>query len=176
MMIRRETDADVAAVREVVGAAFAQDGGKVPVEVALLDALRADDAWLPALSLVAVDHTGRPVGHVVCTRGLLTPEDGPVVPALDLGPLAVRPDRQGTGVGSALMHAVLGAADALDEPLVALLGAPAYYARFGFRAAAEYGVAAPEPEWGEYFQVRTLTAHHPGARGHFAYAPPFQEL
>ncbi|MBB1254387.1 GNAT family N-acetyltransferase [Streptomyces alkaliterrae] len=176
MLIRRETDADVAAVREVVTAAFAQDGGKVPVEVTLLDALRADEGWLPALSLVAVDGTGRPVGHVVCTRGQVTPEGGPAVPAIGLGPIAVHPDRQGAGVGSALMHAVLGAADALDEPLVALLGAPAYYSRFGFRPAAEHGVAAPEAEWGEYFQARTLTAHHPGARGHFAYAAPFQEL
>ena len=43
------------------------------------------------------------------------------------GPLSVRPDRQRRGVGSALMHAVLGAADALGEPLVALLGSTAYY-------------------------------------------------
>ena len=38
------------------------------------------------------------------------------VPALALGPLSVRPDSQRRGVGSALVHAVLGAADALDEP------------------------------------------------------------
>lgn len=42
--------------------------------------------------------------------------------ALGLGPLAVRPDQQGQGVGQALMHAVLGAADALGKPFVALLG------------------------------------------------------
>jgi putative acetyltransferase len=37
------------------------------------------------------------------------------------------------------MHAVLGAADALDEPLVVLLGHPDYYPRFGFRPAAVDG-------------------------------------
>lgn len=44
-----------------------------------------------------------------------------------LGPLGVAPSHQAAGIGSALVHAVLGAADALDEALVALLGAPAYY-------------------------------------------------
>jgi putative acetyltransferase len=55
-----------------------------------------------------------------------------------LGPLAVRPDRQQNGVGSALMHAVLGAADALGEPLAALLSNPAYYQRFGFELSNLY--------------------------------------
>ena len=71
------------------------------------------------------------------------------------------------------MHAVLGAADALGEPLVALLGDPAYYRRFGFRPASTVGVEAPDPAWGEKFQVRTLTAYEPGLTGTFEYAEPF---
>lgn len=47
---------------------------------------------------------------------------------------------QGRGIGSALMHAVLGAADALNEPFVALLGHADYYARFGFRPAQAYAI------------------------------------
>jgi putative acetyltransferase len=50
------------------------------------------------------------------------------------------------------MHAVLGAADALDEPLVGLLGDPAYYRRFGFVSAESVGVAAPDSSWGDSFQ------------------------
>jgi hypothetical protein len=42
--------------------------------------------------------------------------------------LALGPLSQGCGVGLALVHAVLGAADALDESLVAFLGDPRYYA------------------------------------------------
>ena len=59
------------------------------------------------------------------------------------------------------MYALLGAAQARDETLVGLLGEPAYYGRFGFVAAAELGVAAPDPAWGPYFQV--LPAHRPSA-------------
>ena len=165
MVVRRERRADEAAVAAVTGAAFRTEGGGEPVETALLRSLRASDAWIPALSLVA-ERDGAVAGHVVCTRGDV---DG--APALGLGPISVAPPLQRAGVGSALMHAVLAAAEARDEPLVCLLGDPAYYGRFGFAAAADLGVAAPDPAWGAYFQARALAAATP--RGTFAYAAPF---
>lgn len=172
MLIRREQPADIPTVRAVVAAAFARPEAPdhVPVEVALLDALRSDDGWLPELSLVAVDPAGEVVGHVVCTRGSV---DGS--PTLGLGPLAVRPDRQRCGIGAALMHAVLGAADALGEPLVALLGEPDYYRRYGFRACSGCGIAPPDPAWGIYFQIRALSAYRP-ISGTFTYAEPFSRI
>ncbi|RKT57170.1 GNAT family N-acetyltransferase [Saccharothrix australiensis] len=168
MLIRRETPDDVRAITEVTDAAFAERPGG---ESWLVTELRADAGWLPALSLVAEDGSGEVVGHVVATRGTVNG-----APALGLGPLSVRPDHQGRGVGKALMHTVLGAADALGEPLVALLGEPRYYARFGFRPAQEHGVLPPNPEWGPYFQVRTLHAYSPNLRGPFRYAEPFERL
>jgi putative acetyltransferase len=74
------------------------------------------------------------------------------------------------------MHAVLGAADALGEPLVALLGSTGYYPKFGFGSAREYGITPKDPGWGEHFQVRTLTAYDPAVRGEFAYPEPFDRL
>jgi putative acetyltransferase len=171
MLIRRETPADLPAVRAVTAAAFARPEQPVPVEVTLLDALRTGDAWLPALSLVATDDRGAVVGHVVCTRGHIG-----AAPVLGLGPLSVDPGRQRGGVGLALVHTALGAADALGEPIVALLGSPAYYGRYGFRTATEYGIIPPDPAWGKYFQVRTLTAYDPTLRGEFTYAEPFDHV
>ncbi|MFC0533933.1 GNAT family N-acetyltransferase [Phytohabitans kaempferiae] len=174
MLVRRETPADTAAVRAVHSAAFAapDDPDGVPVEAGLVDALRASDAWLPALSLVCAAPDGAVVGHVVCTRARIAGE--PV--ALGLGPLGVAPAWQRRGVGSALMYAVLGAADALDEPVVVLLGHTDYYPRFGFRAAAELGITPPVAEWGAHFQARPLTAHRESLRGPFTYAAPFDDL
>jgi putative acetyltransferase len=74
------------------------------------------------------------------------------------------------------MHAVLGAADALGEPLVALLGSTGYYQKFGFRPASEYGIAPAHPEWGEHFQVRPLAAYDQAVRGQFAYPEPFDRV
>jgi putative acetyltransferase len=72
------------------------------------------------------------------------------------------------------MYALLGAAQARDETLIGLLGEPAYYGRFGFVAAAELGVAPPDPAWGPYFQVLPLTGRAPA--GGFRYAAPFDEI
>jgi putative acetyltransferase len=110
------------------------------------------------------------IGHVLCTRGFI--DD---TPALGLAPISVLPDRQGTGTGHALMHAVLGAAEATDEGVVCLLGEPAFYGRFGFRPAAELGITAPDPSWGSYFQARTLSGSRDVA-GAFRYAEAFAEL
>lgn len=60
-------------------------------------------------------------------------------------------------------------------PLGVLLGEPAYYGRFGFRAAAVLGIAAPDPRWGEYFQARLL-AGPPPVTGTFRYAEPFARV
>jgi putative acetyltransferase len=171
MLIRREDAADTSVINAITAAAFARPGqppGDDPAEARLVDELRASPAWLPPLSLVAVTPEGEVVGHVLCTRGHVGR-----VPVLALGPLSVRPDHQRRGVGSALMHAVLGAADALGEPLVALLGDRAYYGRFGFRLSADYQITPPRPQWGPHFQVRTLAGYQPSLSGTFAYPEPF---
>ena len=74
---------------------------------------------------------------------------------------------------AALMHAILGAADALGEPLVALLGDPGYYCRFGFELSTAYQITPPQPEWQPHFQVRVLSEYQPRLRGMFTYPEPF---
>lgn len=170
MIIRRERPADHDAVRAVHRAAFAVPEGGEVVEARLTDELREDAGFLPHLSLVAVEGDDV-VGHVIATRGWLEPFGTPV---LGLGPLGVLPDRQRTGVGTVLVHALLAVAEAADERLVALLGSPDYYRRFGFVAAADLGVTAPDPAWGAYFQARHLNG--PPITGAFRYAEPFDRF
>jgi putative acetyltransferase len=169
MLIRRECPDDVDAIRTLTTRAFDGMPYSSGSEPRLVDALRSDRGWIPALSLVAaLDYAV--VGHVVCTRATLSGR-----PSLGLGPLSVDPAWQRLGVGSALMHAVLAAADTLGEPLVVLLGNPAYYHRFGFKLASEYGIDPPVPQWASHFQARTLSTYHAGMRGPFEYAAPFRD-
>ncbi len=169
VIVRREQLADLPAVRAVQAAAFDRGEGE-PVEVRLLDQLRESDDWVPELSWLA-EIDGRIVGHVVCTRGHVGE-----VGCVGLGPLGVVPDCQRAGVGTALMHAVIGAADALGEPLIALLGDPAYYSRFGFTPSTAHGVHPPDASWGEHFQIRQLSTWTEPITGTFRYSASFNTI
>jgi putative acetyltransferase len=180
VLIRRELERDRGSVERVHASAFPTE-----VEAHLAAALRAGGYALAALSLVAErtpseasnateaggDGLGEVVGHVVCSRGAIAGR-----PALGLGPIGVHRDHQGNGVGAALMHAVIASADALDETCIALLGDPAFYGRFGFVASTLVGIDPPVPEWGGYFQVRTLAAWDGSIAGSFSYASPFDDV
>jgi putative acetyltransferase len=170
VFLRRELPRDHDDVFALHAAAFARPGEATAPEAVLVAALRTDGDIVPELSIVA-EHDNDIVGHVVCSRATV---DGQ--PSLGLGPLGVCPDRQRQGVGQALMHAVLAAADALGAPGVFLLGDPAYYRRFGFELAQRAGVQPPQPQWREHFQVRRLTTWNDSVRGTFHYAPAFTRL
>jgi predicted N-acetyltransferase YhbS len=91
------------------------------------------------LALIAVDGQ-RLVGtvrlwHVACGDK----------PALLLGPVAVACDRQGEGIGSALVRRAIDAARAHGHNAVVLVGDAPYYGRFGFSAEKTGALAMPGP-------------------------------
>lgn len=148
--VRPERPEDTAGIRAVLVAAF-----DTPAEADLVEALRADrQAWLPELSSVAVeDH--RVVAHALLSAVVLATAGGDV-PALALGPVAVLPDHQRQGYGSAVIRDVL---TRRGGRLVVVLGDPAYYRRFGFRPAAESGIT------GAYMSFRDAWQALPPAGG-----------
>ncbi|MGK5640351.1 GNAT family N-acetyltransferase [Streptomyces sp. URMC 126] len=160
---RPETAADIPAVRAVELAAF-----PTPLEADLVDALRADPAWIPGLSLVAEAPDGTLVAHALLTRCHIGEE-----PALCLAPVAVLPDHQRTGAGTAVVRAALEAARALGEHAVTVLGHPDYYPRFGFTRASAYGVLPAFEVPDEAMMVLGLQAGRPMPTGRIRYAEPF---
>ncbi len=159
---RPETAGDVDAVRRINLAAFER-----PDEADLVEALRADPAWLDGLSLLALDASGTPVGHALLTRCHI--DD---VPALCLGPCAVLPEFQRTGAGGAAVRAALAAATARGERFVVVLGHPEYYPRFGFDRASVAGIRLSIEVPDEALMARSLDGT-PLPVGLVRYAAPF---
>lgn len=87
------------------------------------------------------------VGHVCLSGTPVHAADDTVRTITMLSPLAVRPESQGTGVGSELVRTVLQRAAHDGVPFVILEGSPQYYGRFGFGPAAAYGLHLPIPDW-----------------------------
>jgi putative acetyltransferase len=172
VIIREQQAVDYEPIRQVYAEAFRrprfrqpQKPGSIPPEVGMFEALYEAGDAIPDLSFAALID-GEVVGHVTASRATVGTE-----PVVAVGPIGVLPEHQGAGIGSALMHALLTAADATNVPLIVLLGAPQYYTRFGFRPASELGVISPAPEWGDAFQARPLTAYTESVAGQFRYAP-----
>src|ERR1700744_3525794 len=117
VIVRRETADDIASVEAVTSAAFAVAGStEEPVETRLLRALRADNGWIPALSMGLV-RDERVVGHVGCTRGWV---GGAAARAG--GPPTAPPACQQRETARGMSPPMVGAADPAGEPLIALLG------------------------------------------------------
>jgi len=169
VIVRRHRSEDFEAAKRIYAEAFRrpEDPDTVPWEVPLFEALwEAGDA-LPEFSFTAQTESGT-VGHVTASKATVAADS-----VVAVGPIGVLPQHQGAGIGSALMDALLTAADVAHVPLVVLLGSPRYYGRFGFRPAEQLGVTPPEADWGDAFQARPLSAYTSRVAGPFRYAPAF---
>jgi len=109
------------------------------------------------------------VGYLAASVARVGPQDGWGL----IGPIAVLPSRHRQGIGTAMMEEALARLRATCRGAV-LVGDPAYYSRFGFRAFPGLGVTGCPPE---VVQALPFDANRP--RGelihHQAFGLPQQE-
>jgi putative acetyltransferase len=156
--IRPESIEDYAAVHDILVRAFGQEE-----EALLVGALREEGCVITAL--VAESH-GRVIGHIAFSTLPLEHPSGDVIAAA-MAPVAVHPDWQRKGIGSALIQRGLSICVDKNVPAVIVLGDPLFYPRFGFSAELGATLKHPFPR-GPHFMALELTqgvlASAPGAR------------
>lgn len=168
MIIRAEQATDHESVRRVNEMAFGRRG-----EADLVDALRQNAD--PYISLVA-EEGERIVGHIFFSPVRIEGEAS-VSGALGLAPMAVLPEFQNQGVGSALVRRGLEECRSGGHALVVVLGHPEYYPRFGFRPAVECGLRCVYTVPDEAFMVMELRAGAlAGRTGVVKYGPEFDQV
>lgn len=162
MKIRPEADGDEGIIGAVTEAAFAGKPYSEGTEHLIVSRLRAAGAL--TISLVAeLDH--EIVGHVAFSPVQLSGGEGGWY---GLGPVSVRPDRQGEGIGSRLIRVGLDRLREMDARGCVVVGSPKFYPRFGFGHPASLaypGLAT------EYFMILTLRGEAPS--GMVAFHPAF---
>lgn len=134
LTIRQEAPQDRKAVQLTNRLAFEGED-----EAALVDRLRGSGS--AALSLVAVVD-GNVVGHILFSNLVIETAWG-AVGALSLAPMAVKPEFQRQGIGSALVRRGLEQCQEQGHSIVVVLGHPAYYPRFGFSAKLAENLHGP---------------------------------
>lgn len=167
--IRPAVAADYPAVYAANQQAF--DGREA--EPRLVEAIRKTENFIPELEWVA-EENGRIVGHILFSRIHIETESGQI-PAIALAPMAVLPEYQKRGIGSALVQRGLEECKRLGHAIVIVLGHPAYYPRFGFSAALAKSLECPYGDCGEAWMALELIpgALH-GVRGKVVYPPAFE--
>ena len=164
--IREERPEDSAAIREVHGSAF---GG--PVEAKLVQLISERKKAL--ITLVALSE-GRVVGHILFSAVTIakSPE---TFNAVGLAPVAVLPEFQRKGIGSKLIREGLHQCKQAGYDAMVVLGDPAYYSRFGFLRAADFGL---QNEYGVHDEFMVLPLHDgalEAVSGMVKYLPEFRE-
>ena len=149
MLIRAEKENDRDAVYSVNVSAF-----ETASEANLVDTLR--EQAQPVVSLVAEDN-GEVVGHIMFSPVFLS--GYPNLKVMGLAPMAVVPEHQRKGIGSALIRAGLEQCKQLGFTAVVVLGHPVYYPRFGFSPSSRFGIDSEYEVSEEAFMAMEL---HPG--------------
>lgn len=143
MIIRGEKSQEFPLLHAFIQEAFATAKVSNGDEQHFVERLRAGSNYLPELALVA-EEEGTIIGHGMLSRAFVIDGTRPYETLL-LAPLAVALDNRNQGVGSALVREGFRLAGEMGYTSVFLVGNPAYYGRFGFRAASSFGIAhAPD--------------------------------
>ena len=149
IQIRPETAEDIEAIRKINTAAF-----ETEAEAGLVDALR--DSGIPLISLVAkVDQ--KIVGHILFSPMTLSGKST-IVKIAGLAPMAVMPDYQKRGIGTAIVKKGLKQCISIGYQAAVVLGHPEYYPRFGFGPASRFGIKSEYDVPDEVFMVKELVA------------------
>ncbi|WGN90383.1 GNAT family N-acetyltransferase [Ligilactobacillus faecis] len=167
MQIRPENITDYPKITLLIEQAFAKATHRDGNEAQLVEKLRHSQNFIPELSLVAVS-AEQIVGHILFTKVTIENHQ-----ALALAPLAVLPEFQKQGIGSALIKAGHIKAQELGYTYSIVLGHPGYYSRFGYRPASSYDIKAPFTVSDEFFMAAKLSPNAPVLSGIVHYDEAF---
>ena len=167
--IVEEGPEDISGIRLVNQLAFDGD-----YEADVVDRLRRN---CPSILSLVAKQGEEVIGHILFSPARIVQVEGWTVPGMGLGPLAVHPEHQSKGIGSALCQVGMQCIQAELYPFVIVLGHPTYYPRFGFVTASTHGIrCAFKGVPDEAFMIRILdTAIMVGVTGTAYYRQEFDE-
>ncbi|MGK2698103.1 GNAT family N-acetyltransferase [Serratia surfactantfaciens] len=167
MLIRVEIPVDAAGIDALLRRAFGRDD-----EADLVQQLREDG--LLTLGVVATDDEGGVVGYAAFSPVDVAGEDRQWVA---LAPLAVDESLRRQGLAEKLVYEGLDSLNEFSYAAVVVVGDPAYYGRFGFKPAADYGLHCRWPGTENAFQVYPLAEDAlNGVGGEVAFSAPFNQF
>ena len=166
--IRKENKNDYNEVYNVIKKAFETAEHSDGNEQDLVVILRKSEAFIPELSLVAVEEN-KIVGYILFTKIKIKDNI-----ELALAPLAVLPEYQRKGIGKKLIETGHNIAKNLGYQYSIVLGSENYYSKMGYIPAIQYGIKAPFQVPDENFMAIKLNDTNIEIKGTVEYAKEFE--
>ena len=166
--IRKEDKNDYNEVYNVIKKAFETAEHSDGNEQDLVVRLRKSKAFIPELSLVAVEEN-KIVGYILFTKIKIKDNI-----ELALAPLAVLPEYQRKGIGKKLIETGHNIAKNLGYHYSIVLGSENYYSKMGYILAIQYGIKAPFQVPDENFMAIKLNDTNIEIKGTVEYAKEFE--
>ena len=121
----------------------------------LVHLMRESPGFVHPLAFVAVADE-RIVGYVAFMKAHILADDGRKYEVLTMGPVAVLPECQRTGIGRMLIAKASGTAAGMGCRAILLCGDPGYYSKSGFVAAEQFGIRTSENKYFAALQAYPL--------------------
>ncbi len=168
MKLRMEIETDFNLVGNIHELAF-----NGPGEAKLVDELR--NSASPIISMVAENEKGEVVGHIMFSPVTIPSQQGAML--MGLAPVAITPNEQDKGYGSALIRRGLEECGKQGISAVVVLGHAGYYPRFGFSKSTDFNITCEYDAPAENFMVLELKENAlRGITGQVKYHSAFGEL
>lgn len=102
--------------------------------------IRKASSFIPELDFVVLED-GKVVGNIIYSKAKVVDKENKEHEVIAFGPISVLPPFQRRGIGSALIKHTKKVAESMGYKAIVIFGNPAYYHRFGFNNAKEFGIS-----------------------------------
>lgn len=119
-LIRQELTTEYKTTEDIIKKAFLNEEFSDKREHLLVNRIRKSEAFIPELSLVALNQTKDVIGHILLSKVEIV-DGNNAVDSLALAPVSVTPEHQKKGIGSQLIYAALKNAKELGYHSVIVL-------------------------------------------------------
>lgn len=172
MKIQKVQSSYYLAIHHLIVEAFTASTHGYHGEADLVENIRLDPEYDADLEVVAFQEN-EIVGHALLSK-ISSVNQGSLTTGAALAPISVKPTDQNQGIGRQLIATLEELAKEKGYAFIAILGDPAYYGRFGYRPASDYGIEFPFDVPGEYCLVKSLTDSSKSIAGKLSYLAAFE--